>query len=204
MNLRYFILVSVISWNVMCQKSDSLIHIKKIDIEEISLNNFENKFFLDTIECKNRFLTQKKFKKFKNLNIAIPKNDSIIEYELNNLKVLDILDIKNINNTFSLLETKVNSKENYLFESFQHNILSNLFSNNLIDFGSTYMENIGKIYWVKVHTTIDGFELYDLQIMFKDNCENNLFLITISSTEEKQLEETICKFYPIVNTIEVY
>ena len=183
----------------MCQQIDSLNKIKKFDIKEVTLNNFENKMFVDTLICKNKLLVNKK--KFKNLYLEVPANDSIIEYKLNNLKALDILEDKNISNTFSLLETNIKPKENYLFESFQHIILSNLFSNNLIDFGSTHMENLGELYWVKVHTNIDEIELYDLQIMFKDSCKHNLFLINISSTNEKQLEKTICKYYPIMKSI---
>ena len=202
MNIKYLIIINLMVSNVMCQKNDSID--KKFNIDEITLKNFENKLFLDTLNCQNHFSSDYKIKKFKNLSLKIPRSDSILFYKLNNFKVLEILDDKNINNTFSLLETKkAECSENYLFESFKYNILSNLFSNNLKDFGSSYMENLGKIYWAKVITKVEEIKLYDLQIMFIDKCDDNLFLINVSSTKKNLFEDTICNFHPIIKSIRV-
>lgn len=199
MKIAFIVFLSLITTNVFGQNKNS----NKLNVNELSLNNFENKFFIDTTICNKQAVKSRKIK-FNNLNFPVPLNDSIARYEIDNFSGIEVIFDKNIDYGLSILESNnIEPNDNYMIKSFEYNILNDILKQELVDFGSCSLKNLGKLYWARVKKKFDTIQFYDLEIMFKHKKSKKLFLIIVSSTEEKYFDEVLCKSYPIIKSISV-
>jgi len=201
MKIAYLIFLSLITINVSGQNKNK--NSNKLNVNELSLNNFENKYFIDTTICENHAVKSRKIK-FNNLNFSVSLSDSITRYEIDNFSGIEVMFDKNIDYGLSILESKnIEPNDNYMIKSFKYNILNDILKQELVDFGSCSLKNLGKIYWAKLKKKFDTIQFYVLEMMFKHKSSEKLFLISISSTKKKYFDEVLCKSYPIIKSIEV-
>ncbi len=201
--IKFKLLFFMLSFGVcLGQEIDSTSQVKTtFNVENISIENFEEKHFIDdTYQCK-KSTTQFKKETFLNIELLLPKNDSIYLDEFEGR--LELTSKKSLKDSlgFGLLESISVDNPNLLYQEFQDILINNVFSGQALDFGAIHLENLNKAYWIKSDTSEYDFAFHTLCILFEDALNEKIFMIVLGAAGD--LNKAICKYYPSIQSIKL-